>query len=504
MIAGLSFSAMQSQDISDAMRYSQDHLNGTARYSAMGGAFGALGGDFSALNVNPAGSAVFNNDQMAFTLNNYNTKNKSNYFGTTTAENNITVDLNQIGGVFVFNNTNEKSDWKKFTLALNYENTNNFDNSIFSAGTNPTNSIGNYFLHYANQNGGVFLKNLQTLPNESVSDLYSYLGSNYGFGTQQALLGYQGYLIDPLDPDNPDNKNYTSLVPSGGNYYQENSLESSGYNGKLSFNAAAQYKDKFYFGLTLNSHFTDYRQNTNFFEENSNNLTSGVQRLRFKNELYTYGSGFSFQIGTIAKVTKTVRLGLSFESPTWYELNDELTQSLGVISADALGELPTDYVNPQVINTYAPYKLQTPSKWTGSFAYVFGKSGLLSIDYVIKDYSNTQFKPKNDFIAINRNMANILNQTNELRIGGEYRIKEWSLRGGYRFEQSPYQDGNTIGNLNGYSGGFGYNFGATRLDLAYSYAQRDSLKQFFSQGLTDSAKINTVNKNITVTLLFAL
>ena len=74
MIAGLSFSATQSQDISDAMRYSQDHLNGTARYRAMGGAFGALGGDFSALNVNPAGSAVFNNNQMAFTLNNYNTK----------------------------------------------------------------------------------------------------------------------------------------------------------------------------------------------------------------------------------------------------------------------------------------------------------------------------------------------------------------------------------------------------------------------------------------------
>ena len=498
MIAGLSFSAIQSQDISDAMRYSQDHLNGTARYRAMGGAFGALGGDFSALNVNPAGSAVFNNNQMAFTLNNYNTKNKSNYFGTTTTENNIVFDLNQIGGVFVFNNVDEKSDWKKFTLALNYDNTNNFDNSLFSAGTNPTNSISNYFLHYANANAnqtGILLGTLK----------YSYY-EELNYEDQQAFLGYQGYVINPVDASNPNNNAYISNVPSGGNYNQKNYFQSTGYNGKLNFNFATEYKNKFYFGLNLNSHFTDYRHTNSFYETNSNSTNSGLHSLRFDNELHTFGSGFSFQLGAIAKVTKTVRLGLSFESPTWYELNDELTQTLSSTGYNYNGNinLSSTTVDSNIIMIYQPYKLQTPSKWTGSFAYVFGKSGLLSIDYAIKDYSNTQFKPKNDFVAINRNMANILNQTNELRIGGEYRIKEWSLRGGYHFEQSPYQDGKTIGDLNGYSGGFGYNFGATRLDFAYSYAKRDSLKQFFSQGLTDSAKINTVNKNITITLLFAL
>ena len=44
----------------------------------MGGAFGALGGDFSSLNVNPAGSAVFANNQMALTLSNFSVKNSSN------------------------------------------------------------------------------------------------------------------------------------------------------------------------------------------------------------------------------------------------------------------------------------------------------------------------------------------------------------------------------------------------------------------------------------------
>ncbi|MET0760466.1 MAG: transporter, partial [Flavobacterium sp.] len=329
IIAGLSFTAVQSQDISDALRYAQNDLSGTARFRAMSGAFGALGGDFSALNLNPAGSAVFANNQIAFTLNNYNTENKSNYFGTKTTENNSTLDLNQLGGVFVFDDHSEKSDWKKFTLALNYENTNNFDNSLFSAGTNPTNSIDNYFLYFANQNGGVSLSNLELQSGESVTDLYAFLGSNYGFGAQQAFLGYQGFIIDPAtDYDENTNRNYVSLVPAGGNYYQENTFESTGFNGKLSFNAAAQYSDRIYFGLNLNTHFTDYTQLTSFYEENSNNLTSGVQRLRFDNELYTYGTGFSFQLGTIVKVTKAVRLGLAYESPTWYELYDELAQGL--------------------------------------------------------------------------------------------------------------------------------------------------------------------------------
>jgi hypothetical protein len=54
---GFTFSAAQSQEITDALRYSQDNLNGTARFRAMG-CIGALGGDLSSLNVNPAGSAI--------------------------------------------------------------------------------------------------------------------------------------------------------------------------------------------------------------------------------------------------------------------------------------------------------------------------------------------------------------------------------------------------------------------------------------------------------------
>ena len=494
LFAGFTFSLSQSQEIPDAVRYSQDNLNGTARFRAMGGAFGALGGDLSSINVNPAGSAVFSNNQLTVTFSNFNTKNNSNYFETSTTAKENSFDLNQTGGIFVFKNYNQSSDWKKFSVSVNYENSNNFDNSVFSAGTNPTNSVAGYFLSYAQ---GV---PLNVLENSRYGELDN--------GGQQAFLGFQGYVINPRDPNNPNNSQYDSNVTPGGNYYQENSIYSNGYNGKLSFNMATSYKDKLFIGVNLNSHFTDFVQSSSFYESNVNaaGADATVKSLRFDNNLYTYGSGFSFQIGAIAKVTNEIRLGLAYESPTWHTLNDEFSQKLVAVSANIVTELPPDVVDPNLINYYAPYKLSTPSKFTGSFAYIFGKNGLISIDYSLKDYSSTQFQPKNDlfFRNLNGEMNNILASSNELRIGAEYKIKALSLRGGYRFEESPYKNKTTIGDLNSFSGGFGYNFGTFKLDLSYVYGERTSQQGFFTQGFTDGAQINTINNNVSATVLFEL
>lgn len=491
----LSFVAfnLHAQNINDALLYSQDNTNGTARFRAMSGAFGALGGDFSSIGVNPAGSVVFANNQVGFTISNYNIKNNSNYFGVNTTEKDNTFDINQLAGVYVFENEDKSSGWSKFAVALNYDNINNYDNSIFSAGTNPTNSISNYFLSYAN---GIPLSTVE--------------GSDFSYGElfyneQQAFLGYNSFIINPQN-DTPGNTVYTSNVAPGGNYYQENSISTTGYNGKLSFNGSAQYKDRLLVGVNLNAHFSDYRKRTSFFESNNNNTSAVdlVERVRFNNDLYTYGNGFSFQIGTIYKATKEFRLGLTYQSPTWMRYTDELSQNIAAVSSNIDGELPADVVNPQLTMIYEPYRLRTPGKWTGSAAYIFGKTGLISFDYAIKDYSNTAFTPDRDFEGQNNLISNVLDISNEFRVGAEYKIERVSLRGGYRFEESPYKDGKTIGDLTGYSAGIGYNFGEIKVDLAYSYAQRDYKQQFFSQGLVDAATINSKNSNISLTMLFEL
>lgn len=492
-ITGLSFSVSHSQEVSDAMRYAQDNLTGTARFRAMGGAFGAVGGDLSALSVNPAGSAVFSNNQVGVTLSNQNIKNNSNYFGTQTSEKENSFILNQAGGVFVFHDRSPNSNWKKIAIGASYETTNNFDKNTFSAGTNPTRSIDAYFLEYAN---GVELGTINNIPYGDLT-----------YTEQQADFGNYGQVIKPVSNTN-NNTQYTTNVPAGGNYYHENIINERGYNSKVSFNIATSFKDRLYLGANLNFHVTDYRRTSNFYEENYNDLLPGytISNLDFNNEQYTYGNGFSFQLGAIAKVTESFRLGLAYESNTWYELYDEISQSLYTTLEASTGQPINTSNNPQIINVYDPYRLQTPGKFTFSGAYVFGKSGLISVDYSIKDYSNTKFKPTTDegFRRLNGDISNDLTSAGELRIGAEYKIKQLSLRGGYRFEGSPYKNGTTIGDLNSYSGGLGYNFGSTKLDLAYSYLERKSNQGFFERGFTDGANITSKLNNVSLTLLFEL
>jgi hypothetical protein len=71
-------------------------------------------------------------------------------------------------------------------------------------------------------------------------------------------------VIDPASADS-NNTVYNSNVPGGGNYYQENTIITEGYNGKLSL-MLQTYKDKLYIGINLNSHFTDFRKQSSFMK----------------------------------------------------------------------------------------------------------------------------------------------------------------------------------------------------------------------------------------------
>jgi hypothetical protein len=506
LFIGLTCATLQAQEstVDDALRLAVEHLTGTARFRAMGGAFGALGGDMSAMNQNPAGSLFFNNNYATITGTMYNTYNSSNYWGSQSKHNDASLDINQAGAVFVFTDNSGATNWKKLAVALNYENTNNFNNSMTSAGINPYNSIGNYFMNQATSNGGIPQELLETLPNETFFDLYDYLGllpnTNYpninGFQAQEALLGYTAQIFHATSPNT-----YASNIPTGTSFFQNNYFTSTGYNGKVTGNFAAQYNNILYLGLNINAHFTDYLRTTSVHEENTSpaSTTTKVHSILFDNELHTFGSGFSFNIGAIVKVIPELRLGLAYESPTWYNLTDELTQYLETTTLNNTG-LHTNIANPEITNVYAPYSIQTPSKWTGSLAYIYEKKGLISIDVSSKDYSMTRFKPKSvePYNYLNNYMNKYLDRALELRIGGEYKIKQISLRGGYHFDQSPYKIDQEFGDLTGYSAGVGYNFGDWKLDLAYSNEHRNINQTFLSSGMTDAARISRHNNYITL------
>ncbi|MGJ8685237.1 MAG: OmpP1/FadL family transporter [Nonlabens sp.] len=485
------------QTVADGLLYGQQGSYGTARYRGMSGAFGALGGDLTAIGNNPAGSVIFANHYASGSLQYTGNQTDSQFNGTLSEDNDHDLTLNQIGVVLVYKNRNENAAVTKFSFGLNYNDTRNYDDKLSIAGTNNI-SISEYFLENAN---GIELSNFQLLPDESVSGLYQFLGENEGFGVQQGFLGYQSFVIDAVDNSDDLNTAYISNTGNG-SFEQQLKQNSSGYQSKLSFNGAIDIKNRLSLGLNVNAHYINYQRFSSFAEQNDNGAL--VDAVRFDNSLDVQGSGISLQAGAILKVTDALRLGASYESPTWYEMEETILQTVVARRADGSNGTITEVIDPRVLNVFAPYNLRTPGSVTGSLAYVFGKSGLISVDYSSRDYSSMKFKPTNDaFFAANNDQINQeLTTAGTLRIGGEYRVKNWSLRAGYRSEESPYKDKNLMDDLTGYSLGLGYTWGQTTLDLSYDRSERDYSNQLFDTGLTSRAAVNNIQNNIVATIGF--
>ncbi|WP_422081362.1 OmpP1/FadL family transporter [Ulvibacterium sp.] len=485
----LACAVTSAQNISDVLRYSMENIQGTARFQAMGGAFGALGGDLSALNTNPAGSAVFNNSLFSVSGTHYTMDNEASYFNGVNRTESHDVDLNQLGGVFVFKNTSSDADWKKFSLAVNYDVVENFDNEFFVSG-NSNQGIDNYFLDFAQ---GVPFGSILLQDGEFLEEAYLDIGAVQGFTDQQAFLGYYGGIIDPTELED-DNTTYVRNADYS-TVNQEFLRSTSGYNSRFTLNFGSQYREILYLGASLNFHNLVYDRYDQF-TENGYDPDSEIQFTTFDNLLHTEGTGFSFSLGAIAKLNDFIRIGGSYQSPTWYRLTDDFSQRINSDLADD----DINFINFNVVNLFEVYRVKTPGKITGSLAVVFGKNGLLSFDYGYQDMSEAELRPNSDpnFSVVNTDISNQLGTVSSFRVGGEYRIERFSLRGGYRFEQSPYEDGNIIGDLEGISGGIGYTFGASRLDLAVSRTERDVAEFLFDTGLTTPAAVNRLNTNVTL------
>lgn len=461
---------LYAQNIDDALRYSQNGIYGNARYTALSGSFSALGGNMSAINDNPASSAVFLDNKLDFSVLIGANKTKGNFNNTFRNSNYTDFQIANAGLILVYHQWDESSIWNKFTVGANYKLDNAYGLNSKVEGVNNY-SLSDYFTNLAN---GIQLNLLNLDGNESYADLYTYLGRNYGSSTQTAFLGYQGHLIDPIDPDNPENTEYISNV-SGNSFNQVKTSSERGYQGTFSFNLGAQLVENLYLGLNLNSHVIDYER-IDVFEEVPQDANSNIDYVAFAESLRTYGSGFSAQLGAIYRLENGMRFGLTYTSPKWTRIEEETRQS---IESDYFenGSLYTTIVNPNVLNVYEKYTLRTPAKVGASVAYVFGTDGLISLQYGYTNNANIRFKPRNNsyFGGQNDFMQDSLQGSSSIRLGGEYNIISFmSLRGGLHYQQTPYKDSKIIGDTKGYSLGFGFNFEGVNLDFAYLHSSQDN------------------------------
>ncbi|MDG4945571.1 hypothetical protein NMK71_04025 [Weeksellaceae bacterium KMM 9713] len=269
-----------------------------------------------------------------------------------------------------------------------------------------------------------------------------------------------------------------NTVASNGNKMTDYYSERIGSSSVTNLNVAANYNNNIYLGGGLNFHTYDadqieaMRVDDVQFDNNYRFIKDGTPNSRL-------GTGISASLGVIAKINQQIRLGASYQSPTWYTDTEELTTQYAMFSAID-GEEEYYYIDRETLAYLND--LTTAQKFTGSAAVVIGSNGLISADYTYTDYSSAKFKPTDAFLAENAFISNNMKGTSTIKVGAEMRLQDFRLRGGYRYEQTPFEevdllgDGNTyqpFGDLSGFSLGLGYEFQSFYIDAAYSFYERD-------------------------------
>ncbi|MBU1009565.1 MAG: hypothetical protein KKD74_05465 [Bacteroidetes bacterium] len=466
------FTAMNAQDQTDALRYSQVFYQGTARSMAMGNAFGALGADFSSLSTNPAGIGFYRSSEFTVSPEIYSRKTGSTYNGRFGEDARTNFDLSNLGFVLTTKvpEGSSQTPWKFYQFAFGMNRSNTFSNRMFIEGDNQDHSKIDVYLDEA------YGVDYRILEDEA--------SGRYGFDLYPA---WYVYLIDTI-PGYRDQ--YTSPVPQGG-IRQQQSVTTWGSTNEWLFSGGANLNDKLFIGATVGLPFVRYFKESTYTEFDVADTIAGFDYWNYKERLTTKGWGINLKLGVIVWPVDWLRLGAAFHTPTaFYDLTDYYTTT-----TDA--KLGPDYNVKSSPNGQYNYSLTTPLRAIGSMGIIVGKYGLLSADYEFVNYATARLRaPDYTFSDENSVIRNDYQSTYNLRFGTEWRYTNFSFRGGYAIYGSPYANQQNNGEMRTYSFGLGYNEGNFGLDLAYVHgSMQQDYYLYSSENYTTNATKQDLNSN---------
>lgn len=469
---------MQAQNETDALRYSQQFYQGTARSMAMGGAFGALGADFSSLSTNPAGLGLYRSSEFTITPELFSSKTESTYNGTFADDACSNFALSNLGFVLTTQvpEGSTSAPWKYYQFAFGMNRVNNFNNRMMIRGENPDHSRVDVYLDE------VWNVNPQDIESQYPFDLYP---------------AWYVYLLDTIR-DNDGYLIYTSPVPQGGILQQE-LVKTWGSMNEWVFSGSANLNDVLFVGATLGMPYIRYFQESTYTESDPDGSIPGFDNWNYKENLETKGWGINLKLGVIAWPLDWLRVGAAFHTPTlFYGLKDTWYTSIDA----TLG--PDFNRKDSPLGEYE-YDISTPLRAIGSVAFIIGKYGTMSADYEYVDYSSARLRAQDyTFASENDVIRGSYTSTTNLRLGTEWRYNNFNFRGGYALYGSPYKDQLNDQTYTSYSFGLGYSERNFSLDLAYIHGQSSRDYYLYSSpNFTTNATSQTITtSNIVLTTRF--
>lgn len=520
-IACICFTALSlvlsAQTVENALKFSRTSYSSSARSAAMGGAFGALGGDISSININPGGVGVFRKLEASYTsLLDFSQfqysslpATGSNYSNSATQTTNYLV--GNVGAVWGMH-VDYDDDWRAFAFGFTYTNTANFNRRIDQAVNNSSSSLTDV---YAAQSQGVTPENLDIFNTALFYDSYLTYQSEDG--------GYHSILETDGETQELVNQYKTG--------------RERGYMGELAIPFGANFRDKLYLGMILGIPVVSYKINSTYSELAEENAPSLLDYYDFHEYRKITGTGFNIKFGVIYRPIPEIRFGAAIHSPSWFSMEQKMENTVY--------SLFTTETDPSVAREYQDYyfssaeydgfnephilryRMQTPWRSVLSFGVVLAKIVILSMDYEYVDYKSTKYKKpfklvyqdyeedeslhdrvrnlssNMDYKPVNRAIRSSYRSTHNFRAGMELRATDFlSLRGGYGWQDSPYKNGGKYGKVETLSGGFGLNFGILYFDFAYMQNRQHYLSQFYNDyGIAATPILNKhQNKEFRLTL----
>jgi hypothetical protein len=474
IIIALSSITLLAQNEIDALRFSQDAPLGTARFSAMSGAFGSLGGEFSALSLNPAGIGMYQFSEFSFTPS-FSLNSTTSYYGSKENDYKSGLKIGNIG--LVFSSPRENSEWKRINFATGWNQLANYDSNIRIQGENNTSSIADNILALSQ---GYSIDELNTF--------YSY-------------PAFVTYLIDFPDSLNVtsnsyinDNGNYISNVKGNSSKNQTKNIHSSGGKNEFIFSIGGSFNEQLYLGATIGVPTLDYYEKSTYSETNFEDTINGLQGFDLHEELSVYGAGLNLKLGAILRVNDNLKLGAALHTPTAYSIEETFSTSLTTHFSE---ESITESSNPN----YFEYDLITPWKAILSASSLLNNNILLSADYEIVDYSfSSMHSSQYTFTDENNVIQKLYTKASNIRLGAEINIKPFVVRAGYSKYGSAFA--NKDYSKENYSFGLGINNGGYYLDAAYVLSQGNGEHLLYSEDYINPVSLVNTNHSLVFTLGF--
>ena len=436
------------QNAYDALNFSENNYEGSARTVAMGNAFTALGGDLGAVTINPAGSAVAGYSQFAIT--------PGLTFSTSTAQGVSPFDSGELPYFqkamksrisrfsipnfgLTFNwDTGRKSGLKSFTFGFVLSKTASWDEDVYANGTNNTTSFMGQMAAEATELG-------LTGAHLGASDAYDFMPWKHVIGYRSGMIstfgGYDDQFVGASELIFSNPSTGYDEIALGGTLEQTYGRRVSGGKYDYIFNLGGNISDFLYLGMNLGINTLEYNYDEYFKEVAVNPSDFEISfddgsYMCFEKMKYNYGysasgTGFFAKFGFIVTPFAGLRIGGAIQTPTVTTI-EETWEMSGYADFTGSGASQTDS-SPLGENRY---RLRSPMRANIGAAYTFGSFGVISADYEMCNYGGMRFDgssyDRDYFAEINQDIQNRFGTAHSFRAGLEVKpSSSIALRAGY-------------------------------------------------------------------------